>query len=93
MKVKEILFDNKFQTKFEKYKLKLSLKEKENLKSKISIFKENIFDSRLKTHSLKWILKWYYSFSITYKDRLKFKIVEEWVVFFYDIWNHDEIYG
>ncbi len=52
MKVTKILFDAKFEKKFEKYKSKLTQKQKDNLKQKLSIFKENAFDSRLSTHKL-----------------------------------------
>ena len=92
MKVTKILFDAKFEKKFEKYKSKLTQKQKDNLKQKLSIFKENAFDSRLSTHKLSWKLQDYYSFSITYKDRLKFKLLEDATVYFYDIWSHDEVY-
>ena len=52
MKVKNILFDDVFEKNFEKYKSKLNQKQKDNLKIKLLIFKENIFDDRLKTHKL-----------------------------------------
>lgn len=76
MKVTNILFDNSFEKKFSKYKERLNEKEKENLKYKLSLFKENIFDEKLKTHKLSWRLKDYYSFRINYKDRLKFKLLD-----------------
>lgn len=92
MKVISILFDSAFEKKFQKYKDKLTVKQKELLKEKILIFKDDIFDDRLKTHKLNWNLKDYYSFRISYKDRLKFKLLWNWNVFFYDVWDHDDIY-
>lgn len=92
MKVKNILFDSAFEKKFQKYKDRLTTKQKEILKEKLTIFKNDIFDESLKTHKLSWNLKDYYSFRISYKDRLKFKLQWNWEVFFYDIWDHDEVY-
>lgn len=92
MKVTKILFDTKFEKKFEKYKSKLTRKQKDALKARLGIFKENIFDSRLSTHKLSWNLQDYYSFSINYKDRLTFKLLANAEVFFVDIGSHDEVY-
>lgn len=92
MKVNNILFDDNFEKTFHKYKSKLTQKQRENLKNKLILFKNDIFDDSLKTHKLSWRLKDYYSFRITYKDRIKFKLVSNWDVYFYDIWNHDDIY-
>lgn len=92
MKVNNILFDSSFEKKFKKYKERLTSKQKELLKQKLIIFKNDIFDNSLKTHKLSWNFHDYYSFRITYKDRLKFKLLWNWDVFFYDIWSHDEVY-
>ncbi|MBS9784224.1 hypothetical protein KGV55_02650 [Candidatus Gracilibacteria bacterium] len=72
--------------------MKLTPKEKIILKEKLTLFKENIFESSLKTHKLSGGFKDYYSFRISYKDRIRFKVIEEGVVFFYDIGNHDTVY-
>lgn len=92
MKVKNILFDTRFEKSFQKYKEKLTQRQKDSLKERLSIFKENIFDESLKTHKLSWSLKDYYSFRISYKDRIKFKLLDDGDVFFFDIWNHDDVY-
>lgn len=92
MRVINILFDAQFEKQFQKYREKLTQKQRKNLKQKLEIFKEDIFDNSLKTHKLSWNLKDYYSFRINYKDRIRFKIVKEWEVFFYHIWNHDDTY-
>jgi hypothetical protein len=52
MKVKNILFDSAFEKKFQKYKDRLTTKQKEILKEKLTIFKNDIFDESLKTHKL-----------------------------------------
>ena len=52
MRVHKILFDKNFERVFEKYKKRLTEKEKANLTRKLLILKENVFDARLKTHSL-----------------------------------------
>lgn len=92
MKVEQILFDIAFEKKFEKYKQKLTQKERDNLRDKLMIFRKNIFDERLNTHRLNWKLKDYYSFRVTYSDRLKFRIVSDSVIMFYDIGGHDQVY-
>ncbi|MDP2396642.1 MAG: type II toxin-antitoxin system mRNA interferase toxin, RelE/StbE family [bacterium] len=76
MRVNNILFDAYFEKTFQKYKSKLTEKQKENLKNKLIIFKNDAFDESLKTHKLSGNLKDYYSFRITYKDRIKFKLLE-----------------
>jgi len=92
MKVKKIVYDPPYEKKFQKYKKKLSEKELENLREKFTIFKDDIFDSRLKTHKLKGNLKEYYACSITYSDRLVFKILDEETVYLIDIGDHDTVY-
>ena len=50
MKPKAILYDATFEKQWDKYLKKLTVKEKEQLKDRLSIFKEDAFDKRLKTH-------------------------------------------
>ncbi len=73
MKPKYFSYDRGFEKKFEKYKKQLTDSERQRLKSKFEIFKEDIFDKRLKTHKLKGELSDYYAFSISYSDRIVFK--------------------
>lgn len=70
--------------KFPKSKLKF-------LKRQEEIFRENIFDSRLKTHKLKGELLNFYSFSITYHWRIIFHFENKDTVVFDSIGSH-EIY-
>jgi len=62
------------------------------LHDRLSFFKEDIFDKRLKTHRLKGNLKDYYAFSISYSDRIVFKILKDNSVYFIDIGSHDICY-
>ncbi len=92
MKPKYILYDKPFEKRFEKYKSQLTNAEKEKLKRRLEIFKENIFDERLKTHKLKGNLKEYHAFSISYSDRLVFKVLDNGGINFIDIGGHDVCY-
>ena len=55
------------------------------------IFRNNCFDSRLKTHKLTGSLKDYWAFSVTYSERILFRFINEKEVIFYKIGTH-EIY-
>lgn len=92
MKPKYILYDAAFEKRFEKYKKRLTDAEKDKLRIKLRIFKENIFDSRLKTHKLKGNLSNYYSFSVSYSHRIVFKILKDGGVYFMEIGSHDVCY-
>ena len=64
----------------------------EKFQAKLNIFKENPFDSQLKTHKLKGKLKDLFSFSIDYDCRIIFSFYENDKVIFEDIGTHDEVY-
>jgi len=61
MKPKSIHFDSVFEKRWYKYLTGLTEKQKEQLRERLAIFKEDVFDKRLKTHRLKGNLKEYYS--------------------------------
>ncbi|HEY4509916.1 MAG TPA: type II toxin-antitoxin system mRNA interferase toxin, RelE/StbE family [Candidatus Paceibacterota bacterium] len=86
--IREIVFDRGFEKKFEKYKGRLSEKERQKLKSRLLIFQKNPFDARLETHKLGGKLQDYWAFSITYSDRIAFRFLSEYKVFFIDIGDH-----
>lgn len=88
-KIKEIVFDGGFEKKFLKYRKRLSEKEKCKLREILEIFKNNPFDSRIKTHKLKAELKDYLAFRISYSDRIIFRFLDNHTVFFIDIGNHN----
>jgi len=92
MKPARIHFDATFEKRWLKYLAKLTDKEKNQLKDRLAIFKEDIFDKRLKTHHLKGNLKEYYAFSINYSDRIVFKLLEDSDVLFIEIGSHDICY-
>jgi len=87
--IKKIVFDASFERDFEKYKNKLSVKKIDQLKDRLLIFKDNPFDPKLKTHKLRGNLKNYWSFSISYSDRILFRFLDNETVFFVDVGNHD----
>lgn len=65
------------------------LKNKDYLRKRIEIFREDPFDTRLKTHKLKNRLGGYWSFSTNYKERVLFEFKTNDEVIFYDFGNHD----
>jgi mRNA-degrading endonuclease YafQ of YafQ-DinJ toxin-antitoxin module len=53
MKPNYILYDAVFEKKFEKYRKQLTDTERQRLMKRLKIFREDIFDKRLRTHKLK----------------------------------------
>jgi mRNA-degrading endonuclease YafQ of YafQ-DinJ toxin-antitoxin module len=92
MKPKYFLYDKAFGRTLGKYKNSLNETDLRKLKKQFEIFREDIFDKRLRTHKLKGALNEYYAFSIGYSDRIVFKILEDGGVFLADIGSHDEVY-
>lgn len=88
-KIKKIVYDLAFEKKFEKYKRFLNDKKLDQLRAKLVIFKSDPFDSRIKTHKLKGNLNEYWSFSISFSDRILFRFIDKETVFFIDIGSHD----
>jgi mRNA-degrading endonuclease YafQ of YafQ-DinJ toxin-antitoxin module len=58
----------------------------------MGLFKEDIFNPRLKTHKLKGNLSDYYAISITYSERLVFRILKDGSVYLIEIGPHDICY-
>ena len=92
MKPNAILYDSAFEKQWLKYLKKLTAKEKEQLKERLSIFREDAFDKRLKTHHLKGNLKEYYAFSISHSDRIVFRLLDDEEILFIEIGSHDICY-
>lgn len=92
MKPKSIIIDSSFEKKFDKYKKHLTEKERAKLRKKFEIFRDDIFDKRLKTHKLKGGLGDYYAFSLSYRDRLVFKIIDDESVYLIEIGSHEVCY-
>jgi len=78
--------------KFERNYRRLSKKIKEKAKEKESIFRDNPFDPRLKTHKLSGRDKECWAFWITYSIRIKFIFRTSEEVLFLDIGPHPKIY-
>lgn len=92
MKPKYFVFDNAFEKAFKKYKIELSPSEHKKLKSKFDLFAEDIFAKELRTHKLKGSLSDYYAFSISYSQRIIFRVLEDGGVLLIAIGSHDEVY-
>jgi len=87
MKISKIHYTSRFIKDFKKLS-----KEKQKLAIKRErFFRENCFDSRLKTHKLTGFLKDYWAFSVTHSDRILLRFINNKEVIFYKIGSH-EIY-
>ena len=84
MIIKEIHYTTNFVKKWRK----LNLQEKTKYKKKIKVFQQNPFDSKLKTHKLKGKLAGFWSFSLTYQQRILFKFLNKRKALFYDFGSH-----
>ena len=84
MKPKKI----KYSSTFVKSLKKFPQSQLRNLAKQDKIFRDNIFDSRLKTHKLKGELKDFYSFSILYHWRVIFHFEDKDTVVFDNIGTH-----
>ncbi|OGZ33814.1 MAG: hypothetical protein A3I88_03490 [Candidatus Portnoybacteria bacterium RIFCSPLOWO2_12_FULL_39_9] len=74
--------------KFEKSYKQLPKQIKIKAKQKDLIFRENPFDSRLKTHKLKGELKECYAYSVDYSYRVLFHFINRKTVLYLDIGTH-----
>lgn len=79
-----------YSSKFEREYKKLSAHIKSLAEQKEKIFRQNPFDSRLKTHKLDGKLKEFWAFSIDYKYRIIFEISKDRkLVYFHSVSDHD----
>ena len=92
MRPRYILFDSGFEKEFNKYKAHLTDAERNRLRKRLEIFRDDAFDKRLKTHKLKGHLSAYFAFSISHSDRIVFKILDDGGVFFIAVGSHDICY-
>ncbi|WP_206602513.1 type II toxin-antitoxin system mRNA interferase toxin, RelE/StbE family [Cyanobacterium aponinum] len=72
--------------------MKGNINLEQKFRNKLEIFKNNPFDSRLKTHKLSGKLKDLWSFSIEYDQRVVFYFIDLDQIVFIDIGNHDQVY-
>jgi len=84
MLIKQIRYSSHFLRKLRK----ISQKEKTLLSKIEQIFRANCFDPRLKTHKLSGKLEEFWSFPLSYKTRVLFKLNNKNSVIFIDIGSH-----
>lgn len=75
--------------KFAKQYKKLPQKIQETATKKETIFRENPFDQRLRTHKLSGVLAEYWAFSVNASHRIIFDFTKNDTVRFYQIGHHD----
>ena len=84
MKVKELILSTRFIRNFKKLPPTIRREALEREK----LFKENPFDSKLKTHKFHGKFSYFWSFSITQKHRVMFEFRENGIIAFIDIGDH-----
>lgn len=84
---KRIFYDSDFVKSVKKLPPQIRNKFKESE----LVFRIDPFSPQLKTHKLHGKMKNYYAFSLNYKYRVIFKLIEKNIVVFVDIGTH-EIY-
>lgn len=77
-----------YSNKFAKAYKKLPEEVKDIAEKKEEIFREDPFDSRLKTHKLKGELSNFYSFSVSYHWRVVFHFEDEETIVFDAVGTH-----
>ena len=80
----KIYYSNKFAREYKK----LPTEIKKIAERKEQLFRQNPFDSRLRTHRLTGKLKAFWSFSINFKHRIIFEIVDEKTAWFHSVGTH-----
>ena len=78
---------------FDKQYSKLNNKTKTIYKSRITIFKDNPFDFRLRNHALKGKYLGYRSIDITGDTRVLYTVKSNVVIVFGFIGTHSQLYG
>ncbi len=82
--VKHLFYYVTFKRAFKK----LQPFQRADFEKKLTIFVNNPFDSRLKTHKLQGKLDRYHSFSINHSDRVVFEFIGNETVGLVDIGSH-----
>lgn len=78
----------RYSTKFKREYRRLLSAVKNTAEEKEQIFRENPFDSSLKTHKLKGKLKGFWSFSIDDKYRIIFEFITKQEIWFHSVGTH-----
>ena len=87
----KIAFDSSFKRAY-KRKIAGIVERETRFRAKLELFKNNPFETTLKTHKLSGKLKDYWSFSIEYDIRIVFYFAEKDKAVFIDIGTHREVY-
>ncbi len=87
----EVSFSSSFLKCYKKL-IKGNTEIENQFKSKLEIFRNNPYDSRLKTHKLAGKLQHIWSFSVNLSFRVTFYFVESNKVIFQYIGTHNEVY-
>ena len=80
----KIIYSSKFARKYKK----LPTRIKDMAEKQEKIFRQDVFDTRLKTHKLHGKLKEFWSFSIGYKYRIIFEFADEKTAHFHSVGTH-----
>lgn len=81
-----------YHPKFARMYKKLPPEVKRQAEKSEELFRNDPFDSRLKTHKLAGELLGFWSFSINYQYRIIFDFENESTVRFYLVGTHDDVY-
>lgn len=77
-----------YTSRFEREAKKVPRHLRKTVEQRVETFKQNPFDSRLKTHKLTGALKEFWSFSIDYHYRIIFEFVDSEKALFHSIGDH-----
>ena len=86
-----LFWDQAFKRKYKKI-FTLNIELKKSFWQAMSIFSQDPFDPKLRTHKLTGKLKGLWSFSISYDCRVIFRFINDHDVLLIDIGSHDEVY-
>lgn len=79
----------RYRPRFEREYRKLSVGIRKLAEKRVTLFRKNPYDSRLKTHKLHGDLEEFHAFWVDYHNRIMFAFVDEKTVEFYSIGDHD----
>ena len=78
-----------YYPRFKKSLRKLEVSKRREFEKNLALFIKNPFDPRLNTHKLKGKFKGFWSFSVTYADRVVFEFLPEHSAGFVDVGPHN----
>lgn len=81
-----------FHKRFEKMASKLTVKVKQKMAERITLFVSDPLDSRLRTHSLHTPYKGSYSIDITGDVRAIYELIDDETALFAHIGTHSQLY-